>query len=173
MKTNALMLVLAGLMAGFVPLNSVSAQDLGSFEVRYAYDEASRMTQFTVAGNFTHRFDYGDGGVILRYVVGPTASVDVEPVVDGTLPLRVALHEAYPNPFNPSTTLRFDLPAAASVSVQVFDLLGRSVARLVDGTLPAGFHRVTWDASSIGSGTYLIRMRTGDDVMTRTVVLVK
>jgi len=168
MKTNVFTLVLAGLMAG-----SAMAQDLGSYEVRYAYDDAARMTQFTVAGAFTHRFDYGDGGVILRYVVGPTASVDIESSDNGVLPQRVALHEAYPNPFNPSTTLRFDLPAAAAVSVEAFDMLGRSVARLVDGTLPAGFHQVSWDASGVGSGTYLVRMRTGSEVMTRTVVLVK
>jgi hypothetical protein len=172
MKYSILTLVLAGFLAGFLA-TPVLAQDLSGYSARYAYDDASRMTQFTVNGAFTHRFDYGDGGAIQRYVVGPTASVDVEPVQDDALPRRVALHEAYPNPFNPSTSVRFDLPATASVSVEVFDLLGRSVARLVDGTLPAGFHQVSWDASGAGSGTYLVRMRTGSKVMSRTVVLVK
>ncbi len=157
----------------FVLAGSIEAQDLGAYDVRYAYDDAARMTQYTVNGAFTHRFDYGDGGVILRYVVGPTASVESEQLAEGVLPTHVALHEAYPNPFNPSTTVRFDLPASASVRVEAFDMLGRSVARLVEGVLPAGFHQVTWDASSIGSGSYLIRMTTGNSVLTRSVILVK
>lgn len=164
-------LILLSLLVGWTLPSA--AQDLGSYEARYAYDDASRMTQFTVDGVFTHRFDYGDGGVILRYVVGATASVDIEVPSDGSLPASVALHEAYPNPFNPSTTVRFDLPATSSVRVAVYDVLGRTVARLVDGTLPGGFHSVSWDASDLGSGTYIVRLTTAGKVMSRTVVLVK
>ena len=160
------------LLVGFLAI-PVSAQDLGSHNVRYAYDSASRLTQFTVNGTFTHRFDYGDGGVILRYVVGATASVDIEAVDDGTLPLRVALHDAYPNPFNPSTSIQFDLPDMQAVSIEVFDILGRSITKLVNGTLPAGYHQVNWDASGLGSGSYLVRLVSGNVVQTRTIVLIK
>jgi hypothetical protein len=80
---------------------------------------------------------------------------------------------AYPNPFNPTTTLRFTLPAAADVRLEVFDLLGRRVATLVDGPLDAGTHAVPFDAAHLPSGTYLYRMQAGGAVLTQRMTLVK
>ncbi|KPP95355.1 MAG: extracellular 1,4-alpha-glucan branching enzyme [Bacteroidetes bacterium HLUCCA01] len=89
------------------------------------------------------------------------------------LPSQVQLYQNFPNPFNPSTTVRFDLPATASVSLSVYDVLGRQVAVLVDDTLPAGTHSVNFDAQQYSSGTYLIRLQTGSHMQTRTMMLIK
>ena len=80
------------------------------------------------------------------------------------LPEVFALQPNYPNPFNPSTILPFDLPQATQVSIVVVDLLGREIRRLVAGPLPAGYHRAVWDGmTSSGepapSGVYIALMR--------------
>jgi len=73
------------------------------------------------------------------------------------LPSTFALHPNHPNPFNPSTQIRFDLPEASNVSLVVYDILGRQVLELVSGEYEAGYHSVTWNASSFASGVYLAR----------------
>lgn len=97
------------------------------------------------------------------------------PVSDlaSALPTTYALEAAYPNPFNPSTEIRFALPERAPVSLVVYDALGREVARLVDGTLAAGYHRVQWEASSMPSGLYLYRLTAGTYTETRRMILMK
>ena len=93
--------------------------------------------------------------------------------VDGTLgikdgqgiPTEFALHPNYPNPFNPSTTVRFDLPEAAEVRLIVYDLLGREVVRLVDERLEPAYHQVTWNGRTahgidVPTGIYIARLHT-------------
>jgi len=89
------------------------------------------------------------------------------------LPTDYALHQNYPNPFNPTTTISFDVPVASDISIAVYDLLGRQVRTLVNASQSAGRHQVTFDASGLTSGLYIVRMRTGDRVFERSVVLMK
>ncbi|MEM9664260.1 MAG: T9SS type A sorting domain-containing protein [Bacteroidota bacterium] len=98
-------------------------------------------------------------------------NVSNTPTLD--VPTEVVLRAAYPNPFNPSTTLSFDLPASAPVRLAVYDLLGREVAVLVDGVRAAGTHTVTVDAAAWTSGLYLYRLSTAGQVRTGTMSLVK
>ena len=106
--------------------------------------------------------------------------------VDGRLavPTQFSLDQNYPNPFNPSTTIRFGLPAAASVRLTVYDALGREVARLVNGDMGAGYQVVTWnstntDGARVASGVYFYRLQAqsagGDKpfVELRKMLLVK
>jgi len=117
----------------------------------------------------------------------PDAPVTVVPVTltvttvsaVGDLPTRFALDAAYPNPFNPQTKIAFAVPAGgAHVRLDVFDVSGRLVKRLVSGELEAGRHAVTWsgddrDGRRVASGTYFYRLSAGDFVRTRSFVLVK
>jgi subtilisin family serine protease len=89
------------------------------------------------------------------------------------LPSEFALHAAYPNPFNPTTTIAFDLPSTSTVRLDVYNVLGQRVATLVDGELPAGVHEIRWDASSVGSGVYFARITTGENTATTKMVLLK
>ncbi|RMH68201.1 MAG: DUF4623 domain-containing protein [Bacteroidetes bacterium] len=87
------------------------------------------------------------------------------------VPAAFTLHGNYPNPFNPSTTIRFDLPAQAEVSVEVYDMLGRQVLRTAPQAFTAGANqRVQIDAASLASGLYLYRVvaRTADDTLVRS-----
>jgi hypothetical protein len=105
-----------------------------------------------------------------QVIVGPI-STSTEP--GSETPLRTELMAAYPNPFNPSTQIRFTLDAGRQTRVAVYDLLGREVAVLVNGTLSAGSHQVTFDASGLASGVYLVRLEAGGEVFTRRMTLFK
>jgi hypothetical protein len=85
------------------------------------------------------------------------------------IPAALRLYSAAPNPFNPRTTLRFDLPAACPVRLAVYDLAGRLVQVLVEGERPAGSHEAVWDGRdtsgrSAPSGSYLARLVAGGKV---------
>ncbi|MDX1547729.1 MAG: multicopper oxidase domain-containing protein [Rhodothermales bacterium] len=84
-----------------------------------------------------------------------------------------ALSHSYPNPFNPSTTIRYTVPEAAFVSLAVYNLLGQEVARLAGREHTAGVHEVRWDASSHASGVYFYRLQVGQQVEVRQLVLQK
>lgn len=89
------------------------------------------------------------------------------------LPSRFALLQNYPNPFNPVTNIRYDLPEHSFVRVSVYDILGREVAILVNTEMPAGAYTQTFDASRLSSGTYIIRMQAGSQMLTQKMMLVK
>ena len=102
-------------------------------------------------------------------------NTELEPVaVEGDeTPSAFVLSQNYPNPFNPSTQISFNLPEASLVSLAVFDVLGRKVASLVEGTLPAGEHTVTFDAGNFPSGMYLYRLSSGAFVQTKKMILMR
>ncbi|MCH7574478.1 MAG: T9SS type A sorting domain-containing protein [Candidatus Marinimicrobia bacterium] len=84
-------------------------------------------------------------------------------VAGAGLPERYALHPNYPNPFNPSTTLRFDMPEAGDLYLTIYDLAGREVSRPAEGYHKAGYHTITWNGRDINgatlpSGVYVARM---------------
>lgn len=110
----------------------------------------------------------------------PEGATDVGDTFAGGLPAAPSgrLHPASPNPFNPLTTIRFDLARAGSVRLEVFDLQGRRVRTLVDDHREAGQHAVAWDGRDTGgaamaSGVYLLRLRGADFAETRQVTLVR
>jgi N-acetylmuramoyl-L-alanine amidase len=104
-------------------------------------------------------------------VVKSTATA-VEPI-PGAVPVAFALEQNYPNPFNPSTNIEFRVSNLGFVSLKIFDVLGRDVATLVNEVRPAGVYRMRWDASSFPSGVYFYRLRAGDFVQTKKLVLTK
>ena len=88
------------------------------------------------------------------------------------VPDRISL-VASPNPFNPSTTIPYSLPEAAMVEMVAYNLAGQRVATLVDGYRDAGRHEITWDASGLPTGVYLLNLNAGEFCSTVKVVLVK
>ena len=102
-------------------------------------------------------------------VVKPTAA----PSDRGQLPREFRLEQNFPNPFNPSTTITFTIPQTGKTALRVYDVLGAEVARLVDGILPAGEHRVSWNAGSRSSGVYFYTLTSGASLETRRMLLLK
>jgi hypothetical protein len=104
----------------------------------------------------------------------PTDADDLTP----GLPGEFALFPNYPNPFNPQTTIEFNLPRYSVVSLAVFNILGERVRTLVSDLLPPGRHTVTWDGTGANgegasSGIYFYRLTAGDFIQTRKMLLVK
>ncbi len=89
------------------------------------------------------------------------------------IPDQVTLNAAYPNPFNPVTTIRYALPDEMEVTVTVIDMAGRSVATLASGIQSSGYHAITWNAGEQASGIYFIKLATSDAVEIQKVMLVK
>jgi len=105
------------------------------------------------------------GGVFRRDV-----STNVE---DPPEPNRFQLLGAYPNPFNPTTTIRYGLPIRTHVSLAVYNTLGQRVAELVNGEVEAGYHDVNFDASNLPSGVYFYRLQAGSYVETKKLLLIR
>lgn len=89
------------------------------------------------------------------------------------IPAEFELSQNFPNPFNPTTTIRYAVTADANVSLVVFDLLGQKVAQLVEGPTPAGYHVVQFDASRLASGIYIYKLQAGNFVQTKKMVLAR
>ena len=107
------------------------------------------------------------------FVLAPSLSVGVSAESEELARLKIMLLGNYPNPFNPETTIRYALPQGGNVRLAVYDLLGQEVAVLVDGSRPAGHHTVRFDGDDLPSGSYVYRLQVGEEVVARTMTLVK
>lgn len=94
-------------------------------------------------------------------------------VGEGSLPKSYALNQNFPNPFNPSTNISFDLPVGSRVNLSVYNILGQEVVQLVDDYMEAGSHSVSWNAGSVSSGVYFYRITAEAFNQTRKMVLLK
>lgn len=90
-----------------------------------------------------------------------------------TLPSSFSLQQNFPNPFNPTTTISFSLPVKTNVQLKVYNILGIEVANIIDGTIEAGFHSATFDASKLSSGIYFYKLIAGNFEQTLKMVLLK
>lgn len=94
--------------------------------------------------------------------------------VDQTVPAKFFVDQNYPNPFNPTTTIKFGLPNETTVDLVIYDILGREVVSLVrNKTLKAGTHSYELNASNLASGTYIYRLTTDNNVVTKKMLLLK
>jgi hypothetical protein len=89
------------------------------------------------------------------------------------IPAGFELAQNYPNPFNPSTTIRYSIPRATLVSIDIFDLLGRKVGNLVSGTMQPGTHSVEWNCPNCSAGMYFVTMSAGEHTLSRKMLLMK
>ncbi|HEY3294000.1 MAG TPA: fibronectin type III domain-containing protein [bacterium] len=100
-------------------------------------------------------------------------NLDVPTPPPAPLPRSTVLHPSYPNPFNPVTTLRFDLSAMRHVRLAIYNMLGQQVAVLMDGMMPAGAHELTWNAGEYSSGLYFAVLEAGEVRQTQKLILLK
>jgi hypothetical protein len=89
------------------------------------------------------------------------------------IPSQFALAQNFPNPFNPSTTIRFAIPSPGFVTLKVFDVLGREVATLVRDRVAAGEYSVAWNAVSCASGVYYYKLETTNAVLVKKMILLR
>ena len=112
-------------------------------------------------------------------IVIPAYSVvlfeEVEPLAISTpaIPGDYNLHSVYPNPFNPVTTIAYEVPNTSQVTIKVYDISGRETAQLVNSEIAQGYHTVDWNATNYASGAYFVKMIAGSFVQTRKMILLK
>jgi len=99
-------------------------------------------------------------------------------IIDETLPMAYNLYNAYPNPFNPVTTLQYDLPEDAMVNITIYDMMGRIVSNLVSSQQNAGYKSIKWNATNnigqpVSAGLYLYSIEAGEFRQTKKMVLLK
>jgi len=117
----------------------------------------------------------GDGeGNVYIYLIRAYVSftTGVEETIE-LAPSSFTLAQNYPNPFNPQTTIEFSIPQAGPVTLKIVNLLGEEVATLISQELPAGKHKVQWDAAGLVSGVYFYRLETGGIVQAKKLLLLK
>ena len=110
-------------------------------------------------------------------VAGPSSFVS-NAIDKATQPVVVNLRQNVPNPFNPTTLISFDLPAPASVTLTIYNILGQEVRRLLDEVRPPGRHAVSWHGlndrgRAVASGLYIYQLRTGSALLTRKMLLLR
>lgn len=118
--------------------------------------------------------------VVLSRSSGPGWNARQEPLADGTggRPFAFALHQNQPNPFHGTTLIRFDLPAASDVEIEIYDLLGRRVRTIARGRFAPGFHSASWDqrddrGNTLNAGVFLYRLKAGAFSAHRKMILLR
>lgn len=122
-----------------------------------------------------------DNSLLISWVMGAmhrsldqeATSADVTEDQHREVPESIEILSNYPNPFNPATTIQYDVPSNEQVTLRVYDILGQQIATLVNETKTAGRYEVSFDASNLASGNYIYRLEVGDEVKSRTMLLVK
>jgi hypothetical protein len=107
----------------------------------------------------------------LLVIVRPATSI-FDPFA-GQIPEEYVLMQNYPNPFNPVTNIRFGLPVASEVIIEVYNILGQRVVKLLDERKPAGYHVIQFDAREFGSGMYLYRIQADNFNEVKKMLLVR
>ena len=130
-------------------------------------ERARNDVVYSHQGNRNPFIDHPEWVAVLLAVPAPTPE-----------PASLALHQNFPNPFNPSTTIVFEIDEPRAVTLAVYSITGRKVATLVDEEVSAGRHEITWDGrdaqgDELGSGAYLTRLIDGDRAITRKLLLLK
>lgn len=118
-------------------------------------------------------FELGPDGQISEEGGSLLIDVGTSSEPDDTLPRSFFVDQSFPNPFNPSTMIRYGLPSASEVTIRVFNMLGQEVRTIAEGHKTAGVHEVVFEAAALSSGLYLYRVEAGDHVVAKPMVLVE
>ena len=124
-----------------------------------------------VGGSFENEIDYLTDWITdrLEWMDEQAMRADDDP----QLILSYRLDPAYPNPFNPTTTIGLAIPYTTFVTVKIYDIAGREIITLMNGDLVAGQHTMTWDGSEQSSGVYFVHLKSDDFTQTRKIMLMK
>ena len=178
------------------PIHYLVYAKVGSYPAEEIYDTTVTTLPISSREFLNNVFEQTPGnGVTVRFSVSATDGIDTVKVSGDDrvvyvnryeflstetngMPTEFALHENYPNPFNPSTTLRFDLPELSDVNVIIYNMLGQEVKTFNMQNISAGHHSIRWNATNdlgdpVSAGVYLYQLQTRDFVKTRKMILLK
>lgn len=113
---------------------------------------------------------YSPEGRIKEFIPGDEVEITDELIVQE---YKYELQDNYPNPFNPATTIKYELPVSGFTSLKIYDILGKEVAKLIDEKQEAGRYSVQWNASNYPSGVYFYTLQTDNFIQTKRMILTK
>ena len=146
----------------------------GTFAFRTNFSEADYIGNAVPGGEFTLTAIVGGFNGTPQLIARSTADFMLGTPNEGEIsPSKFALEQNYPNPFNPTTRINYSLESSVNVRLEVFDILGRKVATLVNGVQNAGVHTVNFDAAQLSSGIYMYRIEAGEFTSIRRMMLIK
>ena len=163
----AVQLPYAAVAAGTAGLRIYDISDVNNPQLAGYYDGEAFARGVAMENNLLYVSEENDGLSIYRFE-GPAGLDDPD-----DLPAAYSLQQNFPNPFNPQTEIRYRLPVAGRVTLEVFNLLGQKVATLTDRLQPAGEHRVIFRADGLGSGIYFYRLRAGNFESAKKMLLIQ
>ena len=136
----------------------------------YANGTSQLKIRFTLTSDVYITRDgwYVDDIKLTNYV---NVITNIDPLIN--TPLVYSLLQNFPNPFNPNTTIKFEIPRAEYTQLVIYDALGREVAKLVNKELTAGNYEVEWNAENYGSGIYFYQLKAGNYIETKKMMLLK
>jgi len=111
----------------------------------------------------------GDSGSIYHTTNGGVTFIGDE----STQPSEFILEQNFPNPFNPSTKIKYSVPQSSNVVIKVYDILGNEIETLVNEEKPAGTYELTWYAEGLSSGVYFYQLKAGEFIQTKKMLLLK
>ncbi len=118
-----------------------------------------------------HILTHEETGMMGQFIVIDSSSAGIDELL--SLPTDLTLYNAYPNPFNPLTTIRFTVGIQSAASLKIFDITGQLVDTLVDDQIEPGTHETQWNGSNQPSGVYFAVLQSGNNVQTQKVILLK
>jgi len=127
----------------------------------------------TVAVASGFDFDTRESNTIYRALTLNRGEVTSNEELGGVMPRTFDLEQNYPNPFNPTTAINYAVPEQSEVRIEVYNVIGRRVATLVDREMAPGNYTVNFDASSLSSGMYFYRLKAGSTLLTKKMTLIK
>ena len=149
--------------------NTVDMRDNPFLQINLSSSKEKKAPNYTYSGIPVTKGKTKNKEENARFVLQISPGSDAE-----SIPEKLKVHQNYPNPFNPSTKIDFGLPQKTEVTIEIFDILGRRIAYLVDDKLyPAGFHTITWTPNNLASGIYLYRVRTKEKAITKKMTFIK
>ena len=162
---------------GYVGAIQMSLQHGSNFEIQLTQN--ALLATFNTDGNETkliivapesdELFTFeGDAEIVEIIAANSQDYIDVISV-----PVEFGLYSAYPNPFNPITTISFSLPTGSEILIQVYNLQGGVIETLTKGNMNSGYHAIRWNADAHSSGLYFVKMVAGDYHQTQKLMLVK
>jgi len=151
-------------IASYVTDEALRGQGSVTYRTEYSY------TDKTVNAGETYDYRLADVSYTGEKVYHALNVLGIEVT---ELPNEFALLPAYPNPFNPTTTIRYNLTEAGAVTLTVYDVTGREITRLVNTEKPAGTYELTWNADNIPAGVYFCKLVQGSHSSTQKLILLK
>ena len=181
MKDKRTILMLLLLVTGLILLQSAKAQEAQIVVPNSVFGNGGAVisdSQYRIVGTLGQPFIGVAGNpstinnVGFWYLTARELATSVEQI-PSSVPKEFRLQQNYPNPFNPTTTIEFALPKKSTVTLKLFDILGREIATLVDAELESGVHKINFDGKDLASGIYFYRIHAEGFLKTKKPMLLK